>query len=151
MSSQTKILVAIASWNTKNDQYLAQLVREYRSMSYDVDIVVLSNLRKEVGPGVELVVVDLRGRDPWSLPFAHKEILARRQNDYDLFIYSEDDILITERNLSAFQKISAVLCEDELAGFFRFEEGPHGEQHFPDAHHHFHWDPASIRARGEYK
>ena len=51
-----KILVAIASYGRGNDKYLAQLVREYQSMSFDVHIVVLSNIQKDVGPGVELVV-----------------------------------------------------------------------------------------------
>ena len=35
-----KILAVIASWGTKNDTYLARLIQEYRSMSFDVDVVV---------------------------------------------------------------------------------------------------------------
>src|SRR5271170_2525351 len=104
-----KILTAIASWGTKNDTYLAQLIREYRSMSFDVDVVVISNLPKPVGPGAEVSLVDLDGRDPYSLPFAHKRIFAERLNDYDLFVYSEDDTLITESNIQAYLKACAVL------------------------------------------
>src|SRR5580704_4490159 len=118
-----RILVAIASYGTRNDGYLSELVREYRSMPFDVDIVVLSNVSKEVAPGVEVVVVNLRGKDPWSLPFPHKKIFADRQSGYDLFIYSEDDVLISERNIKAFLKACSVLPEDEIPGFFRFERG----------------------------
>ena len=139
MPPQTKVLVAIANWGTKNDAYLAQLINEYQSMSFDVDVVVLSNLQKEFGDGVESVKVDLRGKDPWSLPFAHKAILASRVNEYDLFVYSEDDTLVTEKNLRAFQSVSGTLSETEVAGFFRFEKNPQGELHFPDVHGHFHW------------
>jgi Methyltransferase domain len=144
-----RVLVAIANFGAKNDAYLRRLINEYQSMPFDVDIVVLSNLHKELGSDVELVVVDLQGKDPWALPFAHKEILASRLNDYDLFIYSEDDTLITERNLRAFLEVSAALREDEIAGFMRFEQDQDGEFHFPDVHGYFHWDIRSLRSRGQ--
>jgi 2-polyprenyl-3-methyl-5-hydroxy-6-metoxy-1,4-benzoquinol methylase len=117
-------------------------------MPFEVDIVVLSNAHKKVPQGVEVVVVDLRGKNPWSLPFPHKEIFANRRNDYDLFIYSEDDTLITERNLRAFLEVSATLPEDEIPGFLRFEDCPDGSRNFPEVHGHFHWDPASVCSRG---
>jgi len=151
MSPRLRVLVAIASFGTKNDRYLLRAVEEYRSMSFDIDIVVVSNLHKQVPSGVEVVVVDLSGANPWTLPFAHKEILATRLNDYDLFVYSEDDTLITERNLVAFLEVSAALPENELVGFLRFEEGPDRKRHFPDVHDHFHWDPSSLRSRGNRK
>jgi hypothetical protein len=69
-----KLLVAIASYGTSNDRYLKRLVEEYRSMSYGVDIVVLSNVAKPV-EGAE-VRVGMPTKDPWSLPFAHKQVLA---------------------------------------------------------------------------
>jgi len=144
------VLVAIANWGTKNDQFLMQLVSEYRSMSFQVDIVVLSNLKKQVAPGVEVVVVDLSGKNPWSLPFAHKEIFASRIDEYDLFIYSEDDTLIKEKNLRAFLDVSAVLPENEIAGFLRFEEAGNGSLNFPEVHGHFHWQAESVRSAGEF-
>src|SRR5208283_1521725 len=121
-----KILTAIASWGTKNDPYLARLIQEYGSMSFDVDVVVLSNVPKPVGPGAEVFLVDLNGKNPASLPFAHKNIFAEHLNDYDLFIYSEDDILITESNIRAYLKACAVLEGNEIPGFFRFERGTDG-------------------------
>ena len=145
-----KALVAIASYGLTNEKYLARLVSEYQSMSLDVDIVVISNLRKPVAPGVEVLVVDLKGKDPWSLPFIHKELFASRIDNYELFIYSEDDTLILERNLRAFLDVSAVLPEDEIPGFLRFEEAPDGKLNYPEMHGHFHWDPGSVRVRGDH-
>ena len=149
-TSGTRVLAAIASYGTRNDHYLSRLVREYHSMAFDVDIVVLSNTSKRVAPRVEVFVVDLRGKDPWSLPFPHKRIFANRLNEYDLFIYSEDDTLICERNIRAFQQVTEALREDEIAGFLRYEEGPGGKLNYPDVHGHFHWDPGSVRSRGPY-
>src|SRR5437879_3643695 len=112
-ASETRILVAIASYGTSHDRYLLQLVNQYRTMPFRVSIFVLSNIRKEVASGVELVV-GLPTKNPWSLPFGHKKIFSDRLNEYDIFIYSEDDILITEKNIRAFLEVSAVLPEDEI-------------------------------------
>src|SRR3954447_11602666 len=144
-----KILVAIANYGTGNDKYLAQVVSEYRSMKRDIDFVVLSNVNKNVGEGIE-VKVGLPTKDPWSLPFAHKRVLADYVDDYDLFIYTEDDMLITDRHIESFLNISKFLAEDEIVGFMRFELGPDGRRYFPDVHNRFHWDPRSVRTRGEY-
>src|SRR5215471_2320282 len=98
-----RVLVALASYGTSNDHYLFQLIKEYRSMSFHVDIIVLSNLEKQLGPNIE-VLVGLPNRNPWSLPFPHKKLFAERLEKYDIFVYSEDDILITEKHLCAFLK-----------------------------------------------
>lgn len=118
-------------------------------MAFDVDIVVLSNIEKKLGPGVECRV-GVPNSNPWSLPFAHKKLFSENAGKYDVFIYSEDDIQITEGNLRAFLKTSEVLLSDEIAGFLRIELGSNGELNFPDVHAHFHWDPSSVRRRGDY-
>jgi SAM-dependent methyltransferase len=141
-----KTLVVIASYGTSQDRYLSRIVNEYRSMSFDVDIVVLSNISKDVAPGVK-VVTGLPTKNPWSLPFGHKQIFADRVNDYDLFIYSEDDMLVTERNVHAFLNATQVLKDDEIAGFIRFEQDQAGKIYYPEVHANFHWDPSSVRLR----
>jgi 2-polyprenyl-3-methyl-5-hydroxy-6-metoxy-1,4-benzoquinol methylase len=146
-----RALVAIASYGRNNDHYLAQLVAEYQSMSFPVDIVTFSNAPKDVAPGVAVVVVDLANTDPWSLPFPHKQFFADRVAQYDLFVYSEDDTLVTEKNLQAFLELSATLPEGEIPGFLRFEKGPDGSVNLPEIHGHFHWDPRSVRERGGEK
>ena len=142
-----KILVAIASYGSKQDHYLQQLLRSYRSMSFDVHLVVLSNIAKELGPDVELKI-GLPTKDPWSLPFGHKQLFADRVNDYDLFIYSEDDMLISERNLRAFVDSCAVLNSDEISGFIRSESDEHGNEYFCDAFDQWHWEAHSVVERG---
>jgi SAM-dependent methyltransferase len=144
-----RVLVVIASYGRGNDEYLHRLLCEYRSMPFRVDVVVLSNIRKQTAPDVELVV-GLPTRDPNSLPFLHKEIFAKRLNDYDVFIYSEDDTLITGRNIEVFLKASEVLPENEVPGFLRFELDQSGKAMYPEAHGHAHWDSTSVRSRGQY-
>ncbi|MGN6284170.1 MAG: class I SAM-dependent methyltransferase [Afipia sp.] len=148
-SSPLRVLVAIASYGASNDRYLDQLIREYRAMSFAVDIVIVSNIDKRPADGIECLV-GLPNKNPWSLPFAHKKLFADRADRYDFFIYSEDDILITEKNLQAFMDVTASLRDDEVAGFLRIEKASGDAISFPDVHAYFHWDATSVRSRGEY-
>lgn len=118
-------------------------------MPFEVDVIVLSNINKQVGAGVDLRV-GLPTGDPWSLPFGHQRLFADRLDDYDVFIYSEDDVLITRRNIDAFLRVVEVLPKEEIPGFLRYEQGADGEVNYPDVHGHFHWDAASARLRGHY-
>src|SRR5262245_44064893 len=90
LKAPPRVLVALASYGTSNDRHLERLVREYRSMPFEIDIVVISNIDKKPDPDVECRV-GLPNKNPWSLPFAHKKLFADRADQYDLFIYSEDD------------------------------------------------------------
>src|SRR5437899_866604 len=139
-----KILVAIANYGTKNEGYLQQLLAEYRRMPFEVDVVVLSNIPKELGNDVE-VRVGLPAKNPWSLPFGHKPLFAERVSKYDLFIYTEDDTLITERNIRAFLEATGILPQDKIAGFLRYETSPDGRRHISSAHGNFHWLPESLQ------
>ncbi len=148
IAKMLKILVAIASYGTGNDGYLSRLVDEYHKMPYDVHIVVLSNVQKNLSPDIE-VLVGLPTKNPRSLPFGHKPVLAQRLEQYDLFIYSEDDTLITERNIKAFLRATALLPENEVAGFIRSEIGASGKLFISTAHGHFHWRQNSVRSIGD--
>jgi 2-polyprenyl-3-methyl-5-hydroxy-6-metoxy-1,4-benzoquinol methylase len=144
-----RVLVAIPSYGTKNQVYLERLLQEYRAMKHAVHVVVFSNIPRDLGPDVE-VIVGLPARNPWSLPYRHKQLFAERLRDYDLFIYSEDDILIRQRHVEAFLEVTAVLPETEIAGFLRYEEDAAGRRYCDTIHAMFHWLPASVRFRGPH-
>ena len=144
-----KVLVAIANYGQKNDSYLARVLSEYRGMPYGIDFVVLSNIDKALGEDVE-VITELPSRNPHSLPFGHKQIFAGRRDAYDLYIYTEDDILITRRNIDAFLRVTHALPPQELAGFFRWEQYPDGTRYYPDAHDFYRWVPASVKVIGDH-
>lgn len=142
-----KVLVAIANHGTKNQPFLERLLAEYRAMPHDVHIVVNSDVPKDLGPDVE-VVVGRPSRDPYSLPFAHKSLFAERVDDYDLFIYTEDDTLLPARSLDAFLEVSKLLPDDEVPGFVRYEEAPDGTRYYSSIHTIYHWDVDSVRRIG---
>src|SRR3954451_5336167 len=145
-----RVLVVIASFGRKNDIYLRRLVAEYSSMPYQCKIFVCSNVEKDIPEGVDLVV-GLPTSDPWSLPFAHKKIMADRVDEYDLFIYSEDDTLATHENIEAFLRVSPKLRDIQIAGFLRSELCPDGTIRYCDVNGHYHWDHSSVVQRGSDK
>ena len=143
-----RVLVVIANYGLDHQVHLKQLIKEYRAMNYDIDIIIISDIPKDMGSEIE-VKVGLPAKNLWSLPFAHRRIFAERLEDYDLFIYSEDDHLITKRNIEAFLNITKVLPADEIAGFFVYEEGPK-DKIFCAMHSMFHWIPDSVKSIGKY-
>lgn len=143
-----RVLAAIAYYGTTNEPFVRRLIDEYRSMSYDVDVVVLSEAQKDLD-GCE-VRVGLPIDDPYSLPFAFRPLFEERRDDYDVFIYSEDDTLIAESAVSAFCWAASVLPDGVVAGFLRTESTSTGSLRCSSVHSRFHWDPtSSLVADGE--
>lgn len=147
-TTRLRLLVVIASYGNKNLALLQEMIRRLREFEMRVDVAVLSNEPKELGPGIE-VVVGLPSPNPWSLPFAHKALFAQRVADYDLFLYAEDDIGISQSHVEAFLRVTPSLAEDEIAGFMRYEIDPAGTRYLLDMHGRFHWKPESARRRGD--
>jgi 2-polyprenyl-3-methyl-5-hydroxy-6-metoxy-1,4-benzoquinol methylase len=147
--NKIKLLVTITSYGTNQDQLLEQLVQEYRKMRFQSHIVVLSNVEKSVPQGVELRV-GLPTKDPWSLPFAHKQVMADGRDQYDLFIYSENDVMICESHIDAFLDVYPQMPNNELPGFLLYEVGPNGVKDYVGLYGHYHWDPTSVVVRGPY-
>jgi SAM-dependent methyltransferase len=143
------MLVAIASYGTAQDHFLERVVAQYLVLDMDCRIVVLSNIDKPV-QGAE-VRVGLPSRDPYSLPFAHRRLFLECANDFDLFVYTEDDTLITPANIHAFLDVQQHLQDDEIVGFLRSETSPEGIRYIVSANSHFRWLPDSVFSRGPHR
>lgn len=145
-----KILVAIANHGTKNNAFLKRLLEEYRHFTCEVSIVVLSDTPKSFGDDIE-VRVGAPTRNPYSLPFGYKKLFRERQNEYDIFIYSEDDTLITEENVRSFVDVTQYLPEEIICGFIRYETDHQKTRYYSTFNNHYHWDPTSVVQYGPYK
>ena len=107
-------------------------------MPYTTDIIVLSNVAKDVGPDVT-VMVGLPNKNPWSLPFGHKRSspIAWRTT---IFLFTAKMTCLLPHGTSRPFCASDVLPEDEIPGYLRFEEAPDGALSYPDVHFGYHWD-----------
>jgi 2-polyprenyl-3-methyl-5-hydroxy-6-metoxy-1,4-benzoquinol methylase len=144
-----RVLVGIASYGTGHLHLLEQMIQTYQRMAMEVHVVVFSEAAKGLGTEVE-EIVGLPSRNPWTLPFAHKPVFAQRVEQYDLFIYTEDDIGISERQIRAFLKATSELQPDEIAGFLRYEVDKTGTWVLTEPWGRYHWKPDSVRRRGSY-
>jgi len=54
--------------------------------------------------------------------------MALAIDDYDLFIYDENDMLITENNVNTFLEHSAILPNGQVSGFIRYEINSEGKK-----------------------
>lgn len=139
------VLVAVASYGRKQDHYLDQVLTEYRKLN-NCRIVVLSEAPKAVR-GAE-VLVGLPSSNTYSLPFAHRKLFAENVDKYDLFIYTEDDTVLTSAHIDAFIDLQGYLRDDEILGFIRSEITPTGERYITSANHFFRWLPETAETRG---
>jgi hypothetical protein len=144
-----RILVAIANYGTKNARYAKNLIQEFQSMPFDVTIFLLSERPKSYGDDVT-VMVGLPTKDPWFVPFAHRRLFQEKVDEYDLFIYSEDDTLIQTSNVIAFLNATERLGENLIPGFVRYELDSDGRKSYPEVHGPYHWVPSSVKRMGEY-
>jgi SAM-dependent methyltransferase len=139
-----RVLVAIAHHGQKNRHHLCRMLDEFQTMPHDVHVAVLSETEKPwLNEHVE-TVLGTPTDNPWSLPFAHRELFASRLEDFDLFVYSEDDTLITSRHIKAFLALSESLPDGYLPGFMRYEIDPAGNRSYCTVHSHYRWLPESV-------
>lgn len=139
-----KILIAIASYGEKNDDYLNTLLQSLREIPYEKDIILQSNIEKKLGDDIQCFV-GLPNPDPRSLVFAHRQLFIDNLNNYDLFLYTEDDILITQQNIEAFLEANNILLDHQVPGFIRYEINQNNETLLTDIHYPYHWISKSVR------
>jgi SAM-dependent methyltransferase len=138
-----RILVGIPNYGTKNRLFLDQVLEGFRAMPYDVHVVVNTEVARSYPEGVENIV-GLPTENPRSLPFAHRTLFADRVDDYDLFIYVEDDTLVETRHVDMFLEATERLPADEIAGFLRFERYHPEMRSICSVHSSYRWDPTSV-------
>ena len=160
-----RILLTILSYDLKQYQYLDRLLD---SIFHDVcigasvvDIVIYTTVVWPV-PVFESWMerscgnIEIRIKSPkWKkrLVDFHRDMFYERLNDYDLFIYTEDDHLLHPRHIFGFLRETEVLKDrlgedryiDYSIGFLRYEEERGGGQKADQKiiWEHF-WDLSSL-------
>ncbi len=145
-----KVLVAVVNFGHGNRAFLEQVLKEFRAARkhFEIHLAVLSNIPKNLSDDVE-VVVGLPTQNPRSLPFASRPLFRQRLEEFDHFVYIEDDTLMTANVLANALAADATLQADELVGFIRTEEAPDGSLYYSSSHSFFRWIPDSACIRGE--
>lgn len=115
-------------YDEKRIIYLLKIINEIKKYKYKTDIYIhtninfqLNNIIKYVGK-LELIIHDLKNINPKKLTWLAKTFMNKFINKYDIFIYSEDDILIYNEAFNYWLEFKDICFKNKYnLGFLRIE------------------------------
>lgn len=131
-----RLLVLISNYGDSQLSYLNMVIDTYLTYkNYDVTVEVDSTVpigRKDIKETL---------RDPSIRNFlacVHRKRFIERQDDYDLFLYGENDVLIKESAIDTYLKYDKSFAFNECLGFIRYEVRENNDNlYFPDINAHW--------------
>lgn len=124
-------------------KYIHRMIKEANNYTYATDIFIHTNnhqLTKTHFPAYKngsLTVVhhDLSDIHPYYLTWKPRDLMRQQKDDYDVFIYIEDDILVPQKTIDYWLTYNEKLIDAGYnLGFFRIETRD-GEEYSTDLHH----------------
>ncbi len=137
-----EILAVLVNYGKEQLQYLEQVVKELKSFQkYKVSIVVNSNIPLDI-EGIDKVNV-IQLDDYQLLPLTCKQVIWDHRDDFDVFLFGENDHLFKEHHINNYLKYTSILPKDKIAGLIQYEENQTGK-YYPAYHAHYGWDYNSV-------
>lgn len=138
-----KHIVYYYSVKTENRiDYLNQIIHEATHYPFETDIFIhtnqdgqlsIDNFQKNTNGMIEIIYHDLTDIHPWYLTWKYRTLMEKQKNEYDIFIYLEDDILIPRKALQYWFRYKERVMKDKYnLGFFRIEIGPDKQSYLTD-------------------
>ena len=146
-----KICVNIVFYNNKNISnqtgklkhnkiyYLKKIINSYLSINKNVSIFIhtntFTNETKKISKikNVNFIKYNLKNENPRYFPWKCRKFMEKKKNKYDIFIYSEDDILFTRKNLHYWLKYKDICISNNYnPGFLRYEISKYNEIYSTD-------------------
>lgn len=125
LESQT-LLVCIAFFYTEeHSKYLKILLNNFRTYQNSVYVIVDTNSEKTVTllkdyKNVEVCVYDLQ--KPFHLTWMHRKHIIENIDKYDVFMYTEDDMVVPYENYLDYLEKFSYLWPNDVPSFIRIEE-----------------------------
>lgn len=140
--SSQKILAVLVNFGQEQLCYLEQVVTQLNSFEkYNVTIVVNSNISLNI-KGIDHVnVIELE--DYQLLPLTCRKVIWEKRNDYDVFIYGENDHLFLEKHIDKYLEYTQILPNNRISGLVQYEEEGMCK-YYPAYHADFEWDFNSV-------
>jgi len=123
--NKKQVILVIANYGNKQIPYLKTILQEYNNFKkYKIKVILLNTeLIKNLNYSnlnIKQEIYDL-SLGYW-LAHKHRKFISENKDNFDIFIYSENDFLITEANLDTFVKHSKNLKNTKyVPGFLRYE------------------------------
>lgn len=144
IQNKNRLLVVIVNYGSEQIEYLEKVVSELKKFKkYQVTIIVNSNINLDI-VGIDTQNV-FRLDDYQLLPLTCRKTIWDNKDNYDYFIYSENDHLFLEKHLDKHIEYSAYLPENRICGLIQYEEDESGK-YYPGFHIPFNWDFKSVES-----
>jgi hypothetical protein len=128
-------------------QYLNTIIGEANKYLYETDIFIHTNFAGFNIDGLLLytngrltaIYHDLTGINPFLLTWGCRDLLKSQKNDYDIFMYIEDDILVPNRAIKYWLEYNKPLIRENYnLGFVRIEVDENGMEYITDTQYGSH-------------
>ena len=136
------ILAVLVNYGEEQLQYLEQVVSELKLFKkYNVSIIVNSNIPLDI-EGIDMVnVIELDNYQ--FLPLTCKQVIWDHKDDFDVFLFGENDHLFKEHHIDKYLEYTNILPKNRIAGLIQYEENETGK-YYPAYHAHYDWDYNSV-------
>ncbi len=109
-----KILVSIISYKEDKKNYLIDILKKYEDISNilncQIDIILSTNYKYIFNYNGNIIhnITDYKDDIFWEYTWQNKSTIFSRYYDYDYIIESDDDVLITEKNILQYIKLENI-------------------------------------------
>ena len=114
-------------YNEKRIKYLLRIINEIKKFKYETYIYIHTNIYFQLKnlinyDKLEIIIHDLSRTHPFKLTYLGKLYMRQLINNYDIFIYSEDDILIYNEAFNYWLEYKDICFDNQYnLGFLRIE------------------------------
>lgn len=144
------ILTVLVNYGEDQLEYLQQVIDELKSFQkYKVTIVVHSNINLPNIKGIDLLNV-IKMEDYEYLPMTCRQTIDQESDNFDYFIFTENDHLWKEHHIDKYIEYESILPENRIAGLIQYEENETG-RYYPAYHWIYDWDYNSVEEHGGKK
>jgi hypothetical protein len=120
--------------------YINRIISEVNNYPFVTDIYIHTNInfRKELlinnlNGKIQIIVHDMLNEHPYYLTWKCRPYMKEQLENYDLFIYVEDDMLFPKEALNYWLEVKDTLLEKNYnLGFIRIETNTKGEEYVTD-------------------
>ena len=118
-----KVLLAISSYGTNQQQYLHRILDEYNNMPYNIDCYIYTTQNNNTDKYKNLNITQII--NPLSIgegnAWAHRKLFKENKDKYDLYIYTENDHLLTQTNIETYLSLTNELPDNKMISFLQYE------------------------------
>ena len=156
LKNNMKILVVIGNYGLSHFDYLNRLINEMKLWPGRVDIVIHTDVPLGI-IGVQEKIVNC---PPIKILLSTRETIFNNYGKYDLYIFTENDNLITWHNIESWIKCTKKVKLPYIVGFFQYEEygdkigigspNQSPKMWYPSHHLFYNWEEETAFKKGKY-